>query len=50
MSILVVSVSHRSTSVGMLSRLAMDATSTAKLATQLVASDHIDESVFCYYW
>ena len=45
MSILVVSVSHRSTSVGMLSRLAMDAGSTAKLAEQLVTSDHIDEAV-----
>jgi len=45
MSILVVSVSHRSTSVGMLSRLAMDATSTAKLAETLVGSDHIDEAV-----
>ncbi|GAA1426665.1 glutamyl-tRNA reductase [Microlunatus lacustris] len=45
MSILVVSVSHRSTSVGMLSRLAMDATSTAALAEQLVASDHVDEAV-----
>ena len=45
MSILVVSVSHRSTSVGMLSRLAMDAASTARLAEQLVASDHVDEAV-----
>jgi glutamyl-tRNA reductase len=45
MSILVVSVSHRSTSVGMLSRLAMDAASTAKLAEQLLSSDHIDEAV-----
>src|SRR3954447_5559522 len=45
MSILVVSVSHRSTSVGMLARLAMDAASTAKLADELVASDHIDEAV-----
>jgi glutamyl-tRNA reductase len=45
MSILVVSVSHRSTSVGMLSRLAMDATATAALAEQLVASDHVDEAV-----
>ncbi len=45
MSILVVSVSHRSTSVGMLSRLAMDAATTAKLAEQLVMSDHIDEAV-----
>jgi glutamyl-tRNA reductase len=45
MSILVVSVSHRSTSVGMLSRLAMDAASTAKLAETLVSSDHVDEAV-----
>ncbi|WP_375430276.1 glutamyl-tRNA reductase [uncultured Friedmanniella sp.] len=45
MSILVVSVSHRSTSVGMLSRLAMDAATAGKLADQLVASDHIDEAV-----
>jgi glutamyl-tRNA reductase len=45
MSILVVSVSHRSTSVGMLSRLAMDAAATAQLAEQLVASDHVDEAV-----
>lgn len=45
MSILVVSVSHRSTSVGMLSRLAMDADGAAKLAEQLVSSDHIDEAV-----
>ncbi|SDR77542.1 glutamyl-tRNA reductase [Friedmanniella luteola] len=45
MSILVVSVSHRSTSVGMLSRLAMGATATAQLAEQLVASDHVDEAV-----
>lgn len=45
MSILVVSVSHRSTSVGMLSRLAMDADTAGKLAEQLVASDHIDEAV-----
>lgn len=45
MSILVVSVSHRSTSVGMLSRLAMDATATARLADELVESDHVDEAV-----
>ena len=45
MSILVVSVSHRSTSVGMLSRLAMDSPAAAKLAAQLVASDHVDEAV-----
>ena len=45
MSILVVSVSHRSTSVGMLSRLAMDAVSSAELAERLVVSDHVDEAV-----
>lgn len=45
MSILVVSVSHRSTSVAMLSRLAMDGATAGKLAQQLVASDHIDEAV-----
>ncbi len=45
MSILVVSVSHRSTSVGMLSRLAMDAVTAGTLAEQLVSSDHIDEAV-----
>nr|WP_294693013.1 glutamyl-tRNA reductase [uncultured Friedmanniella sp.] len=45
MSILVVSVSHRSTSVGMLSRLAMDADASAKLAEQLMSADHIDEAV-----
>lgn len=45
MSILVVSVSHRSTSVGMLARLAMDGASAAKLADQLLTSEHIDEAV-----
>ncbi|WP_375425908.1 glutamyl-tRNA reductase [uncultured Friedmanniella sp.] len=45
MSILVVSVSHRSTSVAMLSRLAMDAATAGKLAGQLVTSEHIDEAV-----
>ena len=45
MSILVVSVSHRSTSVAMLSRLAMDATGAAKLAAELATSEHIDEAV-----
>jgi len=44
-SILVVSVSHRSTSVAMLSRLAMDATGAAKLAAELATSEHIDEAV-----
>ncbi len=45
MSILVVSVSHKSTSVGMLAQLAMDAPSSAKLADQLLTSEHIDEAV-----
>lgn len=45
MSILVVSVSHKSTSVGMLARLAMDAPMAAKLADQLLTSEHIDEAV-----
>jgi len=45
MSILVVSVSHKSTSVGMLARLSMDAPMVAKLADQLLTSEHIDEAV-----
>ncbi len=45
MSILVVSVSHKTTSVGMLARLAMDGPSAAKLADQLLMSEHIDEAV-----
>ena len=45
MSILVVSVSHKTTSVDMLSRLAMDPATAGKLADALVASDHIDEAV-----
>ena len=45
MSILIVSVSHKTTSVEMLSRLAMDPATTGKLADALVASDHIDEAV-----
>jgi len=38
MSILVVSVSHKSTSVAHLAQLAMDAAASAKLADQLVSS------------
>ena len=45
MSILVVSVSHRSTSVAHLAELALDSAASAKLADQLVASEHIDEAV-----
>lgn len=45
MSILVVSVSHKSTSVGVLAQLAMDGPQSAKLADQLLTSEHIDEAV-----
>ena len=45
MSILVVSVSHKSTSVSHLGQLALDTPGTAKLAEQLVESEHIDEAV-----
>ena len=45
MSILVVSVSHKSTSVAHLAQLALDAAASAKLADQLVASEHVDEAV-----
>ena len=45
MSILVVSVSHKSTSVSHLAQLALDAPASAKLAEQVVGSEHIDEAV-----
>ena len=45
MSILVVSVSHKTTSIERLSRLAMDPPDAAKLADALVAGDHVDEAV-----
>jgi glutamyl-tRNA reductase len=45
MSILVVSVSHKSTSVSHLAQLALDSHASAKLAEQLVGSEHIDEAV-----
>jgi glutamyl-tRNA reductase len=44
-SILVVSVSHKTTTVDNLSRLAMDSDTASKLATTLVDSEHIEESV-----
>jgi len=44
-SILVVSVSHKSTSVSDLAQLALDASASAKLAEQLIDSEHIDEAV-----
>jgi glutamyl-tRNA reductase len=45
MSILVVSVSHKSTSVANLAELALDSPSSAKLTDQLLTSEHIDEAV-----
>ncbi|QGN33812.1 glutamyl-tRNA reductase [Microlunatus sp. Gsoil 973] len=45
MSILVVSVSHKTTSFEVLGRLAMDADASAKLAESLTRSEHIDEAV-----
>ena len=45
MSILVVSVSHKSTSVSHLAQLALDSATSAKLAERLVESEHIDEAV-----
>jgi glutamyl-tRNA reductase len=44
-SILVVSVSHKTTTVDNLSRLAMDSDTASKLATTLVDSEHIEEAV-----
>jgi glutamyl-tRNA reductase len=44
-SILVVSVSHKSTSVDHLGQLALDSSAAVKLAEQLVGSEHIDEAV-----
>src|ERR671916_199148 len=45
MSVLVVSVSHKSTSVAHLADLALDAATALKLADELLTSDHIDEAV-----
>lgn len=45
MSILVVSVSHKTTSIDMLGRLSMDADAAAKLGESLTRSEHIDEAV-----
>jgi len=44
-SILVVSVSHKSTPVDVLAAVAMGAPAAAKLADSLTASEHIDEAV-----
>ena len=45
MSILAVSVSHKTTSVDVLSRVAMDAATATKLAQSLLSGDHVDEAV-----
>ena len=45
MSILVVSVSHKTTPVEVLAAVAMDGPTSAKLADALVASEHVDEVV-----
>ena len=45
MSILAVSVSHRSTSMARLAALALDPATAGKLAQTLVGSEHIDEAV-----
>lgn len=45
MSILVVSVSHKTTSVDELARVAMDAPAATKLADTLMTSEHVDEIV-----
>lgn len=45
MSILAVSVSHQTTSVDVLARVAMDQATATKLAQTLLAGDHVDEAV-----
>lgn len=45
MSVLAVSVSHSTTSVDVLARVAMDAVTATKLAQAMTASDHVDEAV-----
>lgn len=45
MSILVVSVSHKTTTMDTLARLAMDADTSAKLGAALTGSEYVDEAV-----
>ena len=45
MSVLAVSVSHKTTSMDVLARVAMDAATVTKLAQAMTASDHVDEAV-----
>ena len=45
MSILALSVSHKTTTVDLLSRLAMDGGAAAKLVDAMLASEHVDEAL-----
>ncbi|HET9649260.1 MAG TPA: glutamyl-tRNA reductase [Microlunatus sp.] len=45
MSILVLSVSHKTASVDFLAQLTMDAAAAAKFADDLITSEHVDETV-----
>ncbi|MGO1973004.1 MAG: glutamyl-tRNA reductase [Propionibacteriaceae bacterium] len=45
MSILIVSISHKTASMSMLARVAMDADTTHKVATTLQLGEHVDEAV-----
>ena len=45
MSILAVSISHKTTSVDVLARVAMDTSTSTKLAEAMLASEHVDEAV-----
>ena len=45
MSILAVSISHKTTSVDVLARVAMDTSTSTKLAEAMIASEHVDEAV-----
>lgn len=45
MSILAVSISHKTTSVDMLAKVAMDSSTSTKLAEVMLGSEHVDEAV-----
>lgn len=45
MSILAVSISHKTTSVDILAKVAMDNSTSTKLAEAMIASEHVDEAV-----
>jgi len=44
-SILAVSISHKTTSVDILAKVAMDSSTSTKLAEAMIASEHVDEAV-----